>query len=178
MEAGLAAFAELAGLEIRYGCSWESTRLDGERFVLETSDGEYRCRAVVFALGVTEPWRAEVPGLEHAPHYVETLSPERYGGRDVFIVGKRNSGFELAQGLLPWARTIVLGSPRPVEIGALALSPLRLRYLTPYEEYVRGGPGTYVLDVMIERIEPSGGGFRLVLHGTTWEAGSSSRSTM
>jgi len=169
MEAGLAAFAAGAGLDIRYGCEWEATRHDGERFVLETTDGEYRSRAVVFALGVTEPWRAEVPGLDRAPHYVDTLTPERYAGRDVFIVGKRNSGFELAQGLLPWARRIVLGSPRPVEIGALALSPLRLRYLSPYEEHVRGGPGTYVIDVMIERVEPHDGGFRLVLHGTTWE---------
>jgi thioredoxin reductase len=169
MEAGLAAFAEGAALDIRYGCAWEATRRDGERFVLETTDGEYRCRAVVFALGVTEPWRAEVPGLEHAPHYVDTLTPERYAGRDVFIVGKRNSGFELAQGLLPWARSIVLGSPRPVEIGALALSPLRLRYLSPYEEHVRGAPGTYVVDVMIERVEPENGGFRLMLQGTTWE---------
>jgi thioredoxin reductase len=169
MEAGLAAFAERAALDIRYGCAWEATRHDGERFVLATTDGEYRCRAVVFALGVTEPWRAEVPGLEHAPHYVDTLTPERYAGRDVFIVGKRNSGFELAQGLLPWARSIVLGSPRPVEIGALALSPLRLRYLSPYEEHVRGAPGTYVVDVMIERVEPRDGGFRLILHGTTSE---------
>src|SRR5262249_22193167 len=48
-------------------------------------------------------------------------------------------------------------------------SPLRLRYLTPYEEHARGAPGTYVLDVMIERIERNADGFLLVLHGTTWE---------
>jgi thioredoxin reductase len=169
MEAALAAFAQRGGLDVRYGCAWEATGLDGERFVLETADGEYRCRAVVFALGVTEPWRAPVPGLEHAPHYVDTLAPERYAGRDVFIVGKRNSGFELAQALLPWARSLYLGSPRPVEIGALALSPLRLRYLTPYEEHVRGAPGTYVLEVVVERIDRDENGFRLVLHGTAWE---------
>ena len=28
-----------------------------------------------------------------------------------FIAGKQNSGFELATGLLPWARQIVLASP-------------------------------------------------------------------
>ena len=49
MEAGLAAFAERAELEARYGCTWESTRYEGEQLVLETSDGEYRCRAAVFA---------------------------------------------------------------------------------------------------------------------------------
>ena len=71
----------------------------------------------------------------------------------MFIVGKRNSGFELAQGLLPWASNVTLGSPRPVQTDALALSALRVRYLHPYDEYERGRPGTYVLDVTIERVE-------------------------
>jgi thioredoxin reductase len=169
MEAGLAAFAERARLEVRYGCTWESTRHEGEEVVLVTSDGEYRSRFAVFAIGVTEPWRADVPGLEHAAHYVDTREPQRYADRDVFVVGKRNSGFEVAQGILPWARSIVLGSPRPVQTGALALSALRVRYLHPYDEYARGGPGTYVLDVTIERIERRGDGFRVVTHGTTWD---------
>jgi thioredoxin reductase len=169
MEAGIAAFADRARLQARYGCTWESTRHDGDRIVLVTSDGEYRCRAAVFALGVTEPWRAPVPGIEDAAHYVDTRRPERYAGRNVFIVGKRNSGFEVAQGLLPWARTTILGSPRPVQTDALALSALRVRYLHPYDEYSRGGPGTYVLDVTIERIERNADGFRIVTHGTTWD---------
>jgi thioredoxin reductase len=169
MEAGLAAFAERAAIDVRYGCTWESTRRGGDEIVLETSDGDYRAKAVVFALGVTEPWRAEVPGLEHAAHYVDTRRPERYEGRDVFVVGKRNSGFEVAQGILPWARSIVLGSPRPVQTDALALSALRVRYLHPYDEYARGGPGTYVIDVSIERIEPVGERLRVVTHGTTWD---------
>jgi thioredoxin reductase len=170
MEAGLVAFAEQARLDVRYGCTWQATRLEEDgRVVLETSDGEYTCRAVVFAIGITRPWRAAVPGLEHAAHYVETAVPERYAGRDVFVVGKRNSGFEVAQGILPWARSIVLGSPRPVQMDALALSALRVRYLHPYDEYARGGPGTYVLDVSIERIERVGERFKVVTHGTTWD---------
>ena len=169
MEAGIAEFAERAQLEVRYGCTWESTRREDETTVLVTGDGEYRCRAVVFALGVTEPWRPSLPGLEHAAHYVDTARPEQYVGRDVFVVGKRNSGFEVAQGILPWARSIVLGSPRPVQTDALALSALRVRYLHPYDEYARGGPGTYVIDVMIERIERTGERFRVVTRGTTWD---------
>jgi thioredoxin reductase len=169
MEAGIAAFADKARLQVRYGCAWESTRRDGDRVVLATSDGEYRSRAVVFAIGVTEPWFADVPGLERGTHYVDVLDPARYADRTVFIVGKRNSGFELAQGLLPWARSLYLASPRPVQTDALALSPLRVRYLHPYDEYARGGPGTYVLDVAIERVDRHAEGFRVVAHGTTWD---------
>ena len=169
MEAGIAAFADKAALLVRYGCAWESTRHEEDGITLVTSDGEYRAKAVVFAIGVTKPWRAGVPGLEHAAHYVDTGSPETYADREVFVVGKRNSGFEVAQGLLPWARSVVLGSPRPVQMDALALSALRVRYLHPYDEYARGGPGTYVLDVTIERIERDADGFRIVTHGTTWD---------
>ena len=100
---------------------------------------------------------------------VDALDPARYADRTVFIVGKRNSGFELAQGLLPWTRSIYLASPRPIQTDALALSPLRVRYLHPYDEYARGGPGTYVLDVSIERIDRYDDGFRIVAHGTTWD---------
>ena len=170
MEAGIAGFAKQAGIDVRYECEWESTRVEDDgRLVLVTSDGEYRARAVVFALGVTEAWKADVPGLEHAAHYVDTRDPARYEDRDVFVVGKRNSGFEVAQGILPWARSITLGSPRPVQTEALALSALRTRYLHPYDEYMRGGPGTYVIDVTIERIERDGERFRVFTRGTTWD---------
>jgi thioredoxin reductase len=170
MEAGLALFAQRAALRVRYRCAWESTRYEDDgRLVLTTTDGEYRCRAAVFALGVTEPWVAPVPGLEHAAHYVDTETADRYQGRRVFIVGKRNSGFEVAQALLPWARETVLASPRPVQTTAFALSALRVRYLHPYDEYARGAPGIYVLDASVESVERTEDGFRVHTRGTQWD---------
>ena len=169
MEAALAEFAARGDIRVRYGCEWESTRSEGDGFVLVTSDGEYRCRACVFALGMTEAWRPPIPGLDEAPHYADTRSPKRYEGKNVFIVGKRNSGFEVAQGLLPWARTLVLASPRPVDTAVLAFSPLRLRYLQPFDEHVRGGSGSHVVDASIERVERHEGGYRIRAHGTTWQ---------
>jgi thioredoxin reductase len=168
MEAGLVAFAERARLMIRYGCRWESTRREDEGFVLATSDGEYRCRAAVFAIGVTEPWKAPIPGAELASHYVDTGDPEQYRGRSVFIVGKRNSGFEVASGLLAWAARIVLASPRPVDTAKIGRSPVRARYLQPLDEYGRGGASAYVVDATIERIERRESGYRVIAHGTTW----------
>ena len=168
MEAALAEFAARGDVQVRYGCEWESTRIVDDGFVLATSDGEYRCRVCVFALGMTEAWRPPIPGLDAAPHYADTGSPKQYEGKRVFIVGKRNSAFEVAQGLLPWAKTLVLASPRPVDTAVLAFSPLRLRYLQPFDEHIRGGSGSHVVDASIERVERHDGGYRIRTRGTTW----------
>jgi thioredoxin reductase len=169
MEQGLAAFAETAGVRVRYGCPWESTRRDDDgALVLTTSDGEYRCRTAVFALGVTEPWKSPIAGIEDVPHYAEARAPREYQGKRVFVIGKRNSGFELADGLLPWARQIFLGSPRPVDTSVIALSSVRVRYLQPFEDAGLGG-GTFALDVALERIEPVEDGYRIIGSGTTRE---------
>jgi hypothetical protein len=63
----------------------------------------------------------------------------------------------------------VLGSPRPVDTATLAFSPLSIRYLSPYTEHIRGGPGTYVVDAAIERVERQADGYRIHASGTTWE---------
>jgi thioredoxin reductase len=167
MERGLAEFAERAGVTVRYGCRWEGTRREDDgRLVLTTSDGEYRCRAAVFALGVTAPWKPDVPGLEDVPHYAEAGDPSDYTDKRVIVVGKRNSAFELAQGLLQWARRITLVSPRPVDTAVLAQISVSTRYLLPLEDSSVGG-GTYVVDAAVERIERAGEGFRVRANGTT-----------
>jgi thioredoxin reductase len=168
MEAALVAFTERAGVQVRYGCRWTGTRRDGDAFVLETDHGEYRCRFAVFAIGVTQPWTPPIRGSELATHYVGTRPASGYRDKRVVIIGKRNSAFEVGNGLLPWARELVLVSPRPVQLELLPHSPLRLRYLQPYEEYVRGGAGTYVVNAAIQQIERADGGLRVVAEGTTW----------
>ncbi len=158
MERGLVRFAELASLSVRYGCHWETTRKEGDDFVLGTSDGEYRSPVVVFAVGVAEPWRPA--GLEGMPHYGELRPVETYADRRVFIIGKQNSGFEIATGLLPWARQIVLASPSPTKlsVNTHSLVGVRARYVQPYEDSVLAG-GVLVLDVSIDEVKRSGDGF-------------------
>lgn len=167
MEAGLVAFARQAPVTVRYGCRWEGTRREaGGRLVLETADGAYRCRSAVFAPGMTTPWRAPIPGLEDVPHYVEVGDPERYRGRSVVVVGKRNSAFEVAHGLLPWASRVTLVSPQPVRTQVLSASSVDVRYFEPLEDAAHGS-GTLVLDAAVERVERAGEGFRVVAAGTT-----------
>jgi thioredoxin reductase len=165
MASGLRAFAAGAGLQVRYGCVWESTRREEDgSLVLGTSDGDYRCRAAVFAVGATEPWVPRtIEGLEPDQHYVHVGDDlGRYRDKRVVIVGKRNSAFEVGEGLLRGGlRELTLVSPRSAEIGRLARSPLRPWYLTPYDEHVRGAPGRFVLDASVERVERLDGGFRV-----------------
>ena len=155
MEQNLGLFVERTGLPIRYDCRWTATRHeegpDGWRFVLETTDGEYRARALVFAVGVAEPYApATTPGIELAAHYADTRPAETYAGKRIFIMGKQNSGFELATGLLPWARRIILCSPSPAKlsVNTKSLVGVRARYVQPFEDHVLGG-GVSVLDASI-----------------------------
>src|SRR3712207_3024153 len=145
MEANLTAFADRAGIGVRYGCTWESTRReetpDGDRFVLVTSDGEYRCRFPIFAVGVAQPYSPKTPGIELAVHYADTRDAESYAGKRLFIIGKQNSGFELATGLLQWASRITLSSPSPAKtsIETRSLVGVRARYVQPFEDSILGG---------------------------------------
>jgi thioredoxin reductase len=157
MEKGLIEFVLQAGLRIRFGCRWQETsRGDGE-FRLATSDGEYHAPCLVFAVGVAEPWRPPIPGLEVVPHYGEMRPVETYRDRRVFIIGKQNSGFEIATGLLPWARRIVLASPSPtrLSVNTHSLVGVRARYVQPYEDSVLSG-GVVVLDASIEEVKRIG----------------------
>jgi thioredoxin reductase len=154
MERGLAMFAERTGLIVRYGCRWESTRKDGTDFVLTTSDGEYRAPAVVFAVGVAEPWRPAALAVEGIEQYGDLRPVETYADHRVFIIGKQNSGFEIATGLLAWARQIVLASPSPtrLSIATRSLVGVRARYVQPYEDWALAG-GVVILDASIESVE-------------------------
>lgn len=170
MERGLEAFAEGAGIRVRYGCTWERTRREDDgSFLVVTSDGEYRCDALVVAVGMTEPWKpSDIPGMEQVPHYVDTEDAKAYEDQRVFIIGKRNSGFEVADGLLSRARQIFLASPRPTQLSVVihSVSAARARYMQPYEDHALGG-GTFVLDAAIERIERLADGYRVHASGTT-----------
>ena len=160
MERGLVAFAEATATRIRFGCHWDSTSRDGEDFVLHTSDGDFRAPLVVFAVGVALPWRP--PGLEDVPHYGDLRPADTYRDRRIFIIGKQNSGFEIATGLLPLARQIVIASPSPTKlsVNTHSLVGVRARYVQPYEDSVLAG-GVVVLDTSIDEVKRTGDGYRV-----------------
>ncbi|HVS08008.1 MAG TPA: NAD(P)-binding domain-containing protein, partial [Candidatus Dormibacteraeota bacterium] len=102
------------------------------------------------------------PGLEQVPHYGDFRPVETYKDRRVFIVGKQNSGFEIATGLLPWARQLVLASPSPTKlsVNTHTLVGVRARYVQPYEDAALAG-GVILLDTTIEEVMKDGAGYRV-----------------
>ncbi|HKZ91846.1 MAG TPA: NAD(P)-binding domain-containing protein [Candidatus Limnocylindrales bacterium] len=170
MEEGIRLFAERTGLRVSYETPWQSTSRDGERYVLHTPSGEYRSRVVIFAVGIAEPLLPDTPGIEHASHYGDTRDAASYADRRLFIIGKQNSGFELASGLLQWASPIILASPRPAQLSVNlhSLGGVRARYLQPWEDAEFGG-GVLILDASIERIERHATG--LAVHTRRTESG-------
>lgn len=165
MQSALEAFTDRTGIRVRYACRWESTARHGDDVILSTSDGEFRAPIVVFAVGVAQPWRPPIPGLADVPHYGDLRAVETYAGRRVFIVGKQNSGFEIASGLLPWSRQIVLASPSPttLSVNTHSLVGVRARYVQPYEDTVLAG-GVLVLDASIEEVLRRDGGYQVRTH--------------
>ncbi|MDQ7842855.1 MAG: NAD(P)-binding domain-containing protein [Armatimonadota bacterium] len=168
MERALRAFVRRAGVRVRYGCRWEGTRRDDHGFILDSSDGEYRCRVAVFAVGMAQPWKPQIPGIDLVPHYADAPPAKSYAGRRVLILGKRTSAFEMADALLPYCPQIILVSPRPVllSIHTRSTAGVRARYLLPYEDHLLGG-GVFMLDAATSLIERRGEGYRVRASGTT-----------
>jgi thioredoxin reductase len=171
MQANLEAFAARAGIDVRYGTRWERTRReegpDGTTFVVETTEGEYRCKVLVLAVGVAQPSTPSTPGIELANHYAETREAATYAGRRVFIIGKQNSGFELASGLATWASAITVCSPTPAKtsVQTMSLVGVRARYVQPFEDSFLG-LGVRVLDASITGLTQVEDGIRVDLRRT------------
>ena len=162
MEEGIRLFAERTGLRVRpTRRRWEgtSTRRRSLRPAHALGRGlpqprrHLRGRARRAAPARDARHRARRPLRRHPAR------GERTPVKRLFIIGKQNSGFELASGLLQWASPIVLASPRPAQLSVNlhSLGGVRARYLQPWEDADLGG-GVFILDASIERIERHSGG--------------------
>jgi putative flavoprotein involved in K+ transport len=87
-------------LRLQFGT--ELSRVErGDRWLLETSDGEISTRFVVLATGHdAEPLIPDWPGREgfagELIHSSAYRNPEPFGGKDVLVVSARNTGSEIA----------------------------------------------------------------------------------
>ena len=113
-----------------------------------------------------DPGRRGAGRLRDA-HYADTRDAASYAGKRVFIIGKQNSGFELATGLATWASAITVCSPTPAKtsIQTKSLAGVRARYVQPFEDSFLG-LGVRVLDASITGLTKVDDGIRVELRRT------------
>jgi putative flavoprotein involved in K+ transport len=106
-------FAKISGAPVRTGANVTSVRRTGDGYVVTTSRGEIRCRAVVIASGAcNQP--AVPPFTDAVPASVGQLTP--FGYRDpaqlpdggVLVVGASATGVQLAAELKRSGRPVIL----------------------------------------------------------------------
>jgi thioredoxin reductase len=127
----LRVFAERYELTIDYNT--RAVRVGREpdaTFVVVDDHGmTHRARCLIVATGTHDPYIPPIPGIELAEGY-ETVSfdPESYEGQRVLVIGKGNSGFELAERILDTTALVHLASP----------TSLRMAWTTRHAGNVRG----------------------------------------
>ncbi len=127
--------AYLEGWASRYALKIDTSRevvgiaRDGEVFVVQCAgEVSYRTRALIVATGFSRPHIPKIPGIELAEAY-ETMDwdPTRFTGRSVLIIGKGNSGFEVAGRLIEHASLIHLTSPESIKLAWKSRHPGHVR---------------------------------------------------
>jgi thioredoxin reductase len=88
-------------LPIRYGERVERIRpLEGDGYLVQTAETDYRARAVLLATGRRgSPRKLGVPGEGLGKVAYSLMSPEQYRGRHVLVVGGGDSALEAATAL-------------------------------------------------------------------------------
>ncbi|GGY87869.1 pyridine nucleotide-disulfide oxidoreductase [Streptomyces nitrosporeus] len=134
--------------------------------VLDGGGRSWQAERLVMATGVSRLHEPPVPGLGLAERY-DTFDPgpASFTDQRVLVIGKGNSAFETADGLMEKAAVIHVAGPRSVEFAwkTHCLGHLRAvnnNFLDTYQLKSQNA----VLDGTVESIEKSGGGgFRVML---------------
>ena len=101
------------GVEIRYGERVDKIERTDEGFLVATSRGEHRVRAVLLAIGRRgSPRKLGVPGENSSKVVYRLIDPEQYAGKRVLVVGGGDSALEAAASIADQPGTEVVLSYR------------------------------------------------------------------
>jgi thioredoxin reductase/ferredoxin len=101
------------GLEVRHNERVESITPEGRDFRVKTNRTEYRCRAVLLAIGRRgTPRKLGVPGEEQSKVVYRLIDPEQYRNQHVLVVGGGDAALEAATSIADEPGTTVTLSYR------------------------------------------------------------------
>jgi thioredoxin reductase len=165
----LGAFAATHRLKIKYRTRVvRVSRLPAGGLRADAESGRsYSCRCLILATGLAMPYVPPVEGIEHAVGYESAaVDPSAYKSARVLIIGKGNSGFEVAQAIAGSAAAVHLVSPTPVQLAAATGRPGDVR--ASYSAAVEGSTligSPQILEGNIDRIVPVGKTYHVSLSG-------------
>jgi len=135
----LESFHRTHDIQVRFGFTVTRIAREGTGYRLTGADGEsLSCRCLIVATGMGRPHIPDIPGIEHAEGYEHaSFVAEDYLDERVLIIGKGNSGFELAEKILATAAIIHIASPQPIRMAWKTRHPghLRAQYTSLLDAY-------------------------------------------
>jgi len=106
------------GLKIRYGERVEAIERQGASFVVKSTGGTHKTRAVLLTIGRRgTPRKLEVPGEEQCKVVYRLIDAEQYRGQHVVVVGGGDSALEAAASIAEQEGTTVTLSYRSEAFG-------------------------------------------------------------
>ena len=137
------------GLRIHFRECMEGIDRDGEGFRVRTSQGEYRTRSVLLALGRQgTPRKLGVPGEESPKVVYRLVDPAQYAGQAVLVVGGGDSAVEAALALSAESGTDVTLSYR-----SAAFSRIKQKNRLALDAAQRSGAVRVELESTVQAIE-------------------------
>lgn len=114
----LADFAAHHALNIRYGFDARRVARQGQGFAITDDQGNgFSADRLIVATGVRKPFVPAIPGIELCEKYTDVnVDPATFANQRVLILGKGNSGFEMAELLTETTAMIHVCSPNPIKM--------------------------------------------------------------
>ncbi|XP_077999203.1 FAD-dependent oxidoreductase domain-containing protein 2-like [Glandiceps talaboti] len=96
----------------------KNTESGEDEFKLRSKTGkEYTCRVLLLATGAREELLPDIPGIELADTYNgHSIDQNEYKGKNVAIIGRGNSAFEVANHLAGHAAVVILFGGAPLKL--------------------------------------------------------------
>ncbi len=168
----LEQFAESLQDELVFNADVGQISKSDQVFTVTTKDARsFRAKHVIVSSGVTQPWLPEVEGIELTENYMTfDVTPERFDGKRVLILGKGNAAFESAQKMLEHAASIHVMSPNPMKMAWNThfvghVRAVNAQFIDTYQLKSQNA----VVDAMPTKIERDGDGYLVTAKMTAAE---------